>query len=473
MFITRGIAPLRHWLPGLIVAVLGIGISISLARQQVRFATEVEMARFAQAANSLTEAMARRIDAYTEIAFGLRGLFIVNPALNRREFVDAVASLDVGRRHPEIMNIAFTRYVLAADKQRFEDRVRADTSVEPLGYPNFAIHPPGARDEYFVAHYLWPMEGNSGIHGLDISAQPVNLASMRYSMRSGEPVASGPFDLLQVATQRAGFVLRVPVFRGALGSVPVQPPASNFLGSVAVTLRVSELFRHLEREGRLQGLQVVLTDRGSAIAGATGAKTVQLLSTRVGGADGPGTLGRDLKVYSRLWHLDFRPSAPFLSESELRAPLWIALGGSLVALLLGAVVTMLVKARQMALERADASTEALRDSEGRWKFAIEGSGDALWDWSISDGAMFYSARWKELLGYAETEIAGRFDEWSRRVHPDDMALVTDALQAHLAGKLPIYVSEYRIGCKDGKIMCGPHGLNATITGNGYIVVEFL
>ena len=156
---------IRHYLPGLAVALLGIGVSVFVAREQTESAVEVDKARFTQAANSLTEALSRRIDAYTEIAFGLRGLFIVNPALDRRDFVDAVTSLDVLRRHPEIMNIAFTRYVLAADKQRFENQVRSDTTVETRGYPDFAIHPSGARDEYFVAHYLWPMEGNTASTG--------------------------------------------------------------------------------------------------------------------------------------------------------------------------------------------------------------------------------------------------------------------------------------------------------------------
>jgi len=432
-----------------VIALLGIGTSAFLAHQQAESAVEVEKARFTQAANALTEALSRRIDAYTEIAFGLRGLFIINPALDRRDFGDAVLGLDIERRHPEIKNVAFTRYVRAPDKQLFEQQVRADTTMDPRGYPGFAIHPPGVRQEYFVAHYLWPMEGNTGIHGLDISAQPVNLASMRYSMYSGEPVASGPFDLLQVASRRTGFVIRVPVFSGAQRMAPGPALASNFLGSVAVTLRVADLFQHLEKEGRLQGLQVVLSDRGSALASPKDAKALPMLSTLPEGSSGPAPLARDLQVYSRDWHLDFYPSTPFLSDSERRVPLWIASAGSLIALLLAALVTMLVRTRQTALDRADKTSEALKDSEGRWKFAIEGSGDALWDWDITSGSMYYSARWKELLGFADDEIPGRSDAWRQRVHPDDLPQVTEALQSHLAGTTPVYVSEYRMGCKDG------------------------
>ena len=137
--------------------VLGLLASTLLVRQQSASIHRIEQLRLAQAADSLTEALVRRLDVYTEIAFGLRGLFVVNPRLGRAEFMQTVAQLDVENRHPGLKNIAFTRYITAAQKSGFEASVRADTSVDPQGYPGFAIHPPGERSSYFVADYLWPM----------------------------------------------------------------------------------------------------------------------------------------------------------------------------------------------------------------------------------------------------------------------------------------------------------------------------
>lgn len=93
---------------------------------------------------------------------------------------------------------------------------------------------------------------------------------------------------------------------------------------------------------------------------------------------------------------------------------------------------------------------ALRDSEYRWRFAIEGSGDGLWDWNVPAGTVFYSTRWKEMLGYADHEIGNDLDEWRTRVHPDDVARVMADVQAHLAGTTPHYATEHRIRCKDGQ-----------------------
>ncbi len=92
---------------------------------------------------------------------------------------------------------------------------------------------------------------------------------------------------------------------------------------------------------------------------------------------------------------------------------------------------------------------ALRESEHRWKFAIESAGDGLWDWDVRTGAVFYSGRWKAMLGFEEHEISGRFDEWEKRIHPQDWAQVMADLRAHLDGATPLYFSEHRIRTKDG------------------------
>ena len=90
----------------------------------------------------------------------------------------------------------------------------------------------------------------------------------------------------------------------------------------------------------------------------------------------------------------------------------------------------------------------LRESEFRWKFAIEGSGDGVWDWNIKTAEAKYSKRWKEMLGYAEDDILPTNDEWVKRIHPDDQSFVAGTMQAYLDGKTEIYVVEYRLRCKD-------------------------
>lgn len=93
--------------------------------------------------------------------------------------------------------------------------------------------------------------------------------------------------------------------------------------------------------------------------------------------------------------------------------------------------------------------QALKESEERLQFALEGSNEGIWDWNVQTGEVFFSKQWKEMLGFQEHEISNHLDEWSKRVHPDDMNSVMIAIEKHFSGKTPFYVYEHRVQCKDG------------------------
>ncbi|MBE0625656.1 MAG: PAS domain-containing protein [Burkholderiales bacterium] len=96
-----------------------------------------------------------------------------------------------------------------------------------------------------------------------------------------------------------------------------------------------------------------------------------------------------------------------------------------------------------------AAEEALRASEERWKFALEGAGDGVWDRNIQTDEVLYSKRYREILGYSDDEFENRRDEWEKRIHPEDKPRVMAQIQAYLEGDSPVYSTEYRMLCKDG------------------------
>jgi PAS domain S-box-containing protein len=91
----------------------------------------------------------------------------------------------------------------------------------------------------------------------------------------------------------------------------------------------------------------------------------------------------------------------------------------------------------------------LQASEFCWKFAIEGSGDGLWDWDIKNHTVFFSPRWKEIFGFSNHEIENNFEEWEKRVHPDDKVSVLQMVTDYLEGKIDSYICEHRVKCKNG------------------------
>jgi diguanylate cyclase (GGDEF)-like protein/PAS domain S-box-containing protein len=92
---------------------------------------------------------------------------------------------------------------------------------------------------------------------------------------------------------------------------------------------------------------------------------------------------------------------------------------------------------------------ALRESEERWKLALESTGDGVWDWYIQTGVEFYSPRLLEMYGFNQGELADLAEALNQRTHPDDQAQLAHDRQAHFDGLAPTYINEHRVRCKDG------------------------
>jgi diguanylate cyclase (GGDEF)-like protein/PAS domain S-box-containing protein len=105
----------------------------------------------------------------------------------------------------------------------------------------------------------------------------------------------------------------------------------------------------------------------------------------------------------------------------------------------------------IAIERAaaDARIKAAESGKLLMALAIEGSGTGIWDRNVQTGEINYSDGWKAMLGYAASEIGNRIEDSYTRLHPDDLAYVQAAMQAHFDGTTGSYEVEHRIRCKDG------------------------
>lgn len=101
------------------------------------------------------------------------------------------------------------------------------------------------------------------------------------------------------------------------------------------------------------------------------------------------------------------------------------------------------------LERLEADEQLLRETRERLELALQGSNDGLWDWDLTRDTVYFSPRWKAMLGYGEDEIGEAPAEWSGRIHPDDAERTMHALEDHLAGRAPAFEVIHRMCHKDG------------------------
>jgi len=97
-------------------------------------------------------------------------------------------------------------------------------------------------------------------------------------------------------------------------------------------------------------------------------------------------------------------------------------------------------------KRAEA---ALRESEERYALAAQGANDGLWDWNLKTNEIYFSPRWKAMLGFEDNEIGSSLDEWFNRVHADDLGRINMEIEAHLGGLTQPFENEHRMLHKDG------------------------
>jgi PAS domain S-box-containing protein len=100
------------------------------------------------------------------------------------------------------------------------------------------------------------------------------------------------------------------------------------------------------------------------------------------------------------------------------------------------------------ISRRKRTEMALRESEERLTLAFEGAQEGVWDWNLETGAVVYSPRWKQMLGYSDEEIEPHVNAWERLLHPEDLPRANEVNESVSRGDR-MYEGEFRLLHKDG------------------------
>jgi len=436
-------------------AALGVGLAASalgawLVYQDIR---RDAAHQFGFAADQVTQKIGARLRAYELILRGAAGLHLGSDAVSREEWRRFVEELHADELVPGTAGIGFAVAISPEQLALHESAVRAE------GFPDYRVKPEGPREHYSAVVFLEPFEGrNLRAFGYDMYSEPVRRDAMSRARDTGHAALSGKVVLLQEQDTdvQAGTLMYVPVYRNGRPTDSIEQRREALMGWAYSPYRMNDLMSGLlknwqTKEGSFLQLRIydgsapdpdrLLFDSANANGGGLG--------------DGGPATHRTLDFHGHAWWLGFHRSSRAPAPSYL--PAWVTLaGGAALSGLLFGLLMSLARTREGGLQLAHTMTETIRrrekdleESEFRWRFALEGSGDGLWDWNLDHGTVWFSHRFEQLLGFGPGELEHRLDAWSDRIHPDDRERKFAAVNDYLEGRSPTYACEHRLRHKDG------------------------
>ncbi len=281
-----------------------------------------------------------------EILFALRALFEVKPEVSRTEFSRFVKS--ALNRLPELQALEWIPRVDGGERSRYEASARRD-GLETFSFreisPEGKLVVAGQRDEYLPVFYVEPTLTNFSVLGLDLRANACRRMAMDRAAATGEPTATSPLQLAQMAHHSTGFLV-ILVVR--------DPKSGETLGYCLAVYRVDRVVEEVFAPLIGRGVELEITDLGDPqriIFPYRG----EALSSR-----SRWTYQVKMEIAGRPWGLEFRPTDRFRASD----PEWLRRSAEMLRRN-NRLLEEKVKERTMELEKRnrELSSEILRRRE--------------------------------------------------------------------------------------------------------------
>ena len=428
-------------LPWLVLAA-GLGLSLLVWQQQCRHEERQLRAAFDASLRDVGQRVEQRMAAHEHLLQGLRGFVEAYPqtdAAALRRYVDA---LPLGADYAGLQGLGLALLVDATELPELLRRQRL------AGNESFRIWPAGQRPLHAPVVQIEPgVARNQLMLGRDLLAEPLLAEVLEAARDSGRLALSTKLALPGPQTGNpAGFLMALPIYRGNEPPVSVTQRRERLRGWVVAPVLVQELMASLYGE-LPPGLLLTLYD-GQELA----ADRLLYRSVLASGDESVRPLLQAqefLVVGGHTWTVSLQAQPRFASLRGALGTEAVLLAGAGLSGLLSLLAWLLATSRGRALALAERMTRALRESEQRWAFALEGAGDGVWDLHTADGSISSSARWKTIMGLPPGQGEPNLSQLLACTHPEDLPRLQSELQRCLDGQSPSLVSEYRVAGGSG------------------------
>lgn len=400
---------------------------------------------FAELVNDLELSLQQNVKLNFSILQAAAGLFVASSSVEEAEWKKFSRAISFKDELGGMRGIGLIYRVVKGEETKFIETQRKQ------GRKNFKLKavskevwtPESAKPENFFITYLEPMETNREAIGLDFGSEKNRLEAIERARDSAEATISRQIFLVQDSVPKKSFALLFPIYAG--GEIPssVEERRKNLLGFSYAPVHIDLFFKQAFAKLRMSETEYSISELN---IGRESSEVVTE-SENFSGLENSEVLEREFEMGGQFFKLRVKKSRRFLADEDTTAS-WAGAVAAFLSLALGGAIGFLQFVKERALAIAEEKTKELRESEERWKFAIEGSGDGVWDWQVQTGNLTLSKRWKELHGYQDHELENSLEEWKSRVHPEDLARVMEAINAHLENGVE-YAAEYRMKVKDG------------------------
>lgn len=430
--------PLLRLLPWFVLAI-GMGLT-AWQWQGARLAHETKLKmEFGFLANDVVRRVESRINRYKQVLQGTAALFASSQEVNRSEFRTYVTELRLDENYPGIQGVGFSKWIPAGERQRFVDSVRRE------GFADFAIRPEGGREAYTSIVYLEPFDArNQRAFGYDMYSDPTRRAAMQQARDKGRPSISGKVSLMQESgeAEQAGVFMYLPVYRNG---VPDTPAArrENLIGWVYAPFHMNDLMDGIFGTQRYDTRAAVNLEVHD---GATLGQVLYRDTPRDHQAPA-FSIVKTIEIAGHHWTLRLHSRPAFDSRRSSENATLVLVTGSLLSILMFAVVWLQVNGRRRARDYAEHLISQIRESEARFRNLADASPTLIWTYDVDEEKFWFNHLWYVFSGDSPGDDSNTL--LFGHTHPDDVETqrkkTAEALNAHIP-----FQYEYRLRRHDGK-----------------------
>ena len=416
----------------LLVLAAGLGLSFAYWQRECRDDRLHLRSAFDAALRETSMRVEQRMAAHEHLLQGLRGFVQATPLAQQEALRRYVDALPLGADFAGLLGLGLAPLVEARDLAALK---------KDLG-PAWRVWPEGERSSYAPLVQLEPaVPRNQTQLGRDLLADPLPRRMLEAARDSGRMALSAR---LEFANGQPGFLMALPIYRGDEPPDSLEQRRRRLHGWVLGPVQVQDLMASLYGE-LPAGLELQLHD------GQDLSDEHLLYRLRTDTQNQPALLRAQefLVIGGHTWTVTLQAYPAFATLRGAEGADGVLLVGGLLSVLLALLARLLSTSRERALALAERMTQALRESEQRWAFALEGAGDGVWDWKPVTGSISASTRWKTIMGLRAGQAEPNMSQMQACIHPEDLARVQAELQRCLDGQTPSLVSEYRVANGSG------------------------